>query len=106
MLFLPVCGALASGFPNRRTYDCITNTLISADVAQYELFHAKVFDFLQGWLIKNKLLSEAGALNNIVDDILGQNSAINQLLQLCTARTACPNRTRLCGPCISAIAGD
>ena len=88
MLRSTVCGALASGFPNRRTCDCITNTLISADVAQYEVFHAKVYDFLQGRLIKDKLLSEAGALNNIVDDILGQNIAINQLLQLCTARTA------------------
>ena len=34
-----------------------------------------------------------------------QREPYHQLLQLCTARTAGPIRTRLCGPCIAAKAG-
>ena len=34
-----------------------------------------------------------------------QSGPNHQLLQLCTARTAWSERTRLCGPCIAAMAG-
>ena len=34
-----------------------------------------------------------------------QSGPNHQLMQLCTARTAGPIRTRLCGPCIAALAG-
>ena len=34
-----------------------------------------------------------------------QSGPNHQLLQLCTARTPSPNRTRLCGSCIAAKAG-
>ena len=35
-----------------------------------------------------------------------QSSANHQLLQLCAVLTACPIRTRLCGPCLAAKAGS
>ena len=35
-----------------------------------------------------------------------QSELYNRLLHVCTARTACPIRTRLCGPCIAALAGS